>query len=155
MHAILPFKIMSSANTGLGWEDSGVVPSQHAVVSRSALHVNLFLSHHTRLALLAQQEPELQWVLIISMAYTCHCYMCRMWCFHFSYLVVQVPGLIVFLCAFPAIYGLVVYLDELPFRTVAEVAKKAANGGKWKKFKKNNTNTVSLNQQVYYNVWDD
>lgn len=38
----------------------------------------------------------------------------------------QVPGLIVFLRAFPAIDGLVVYLDELPFRTVAEVAKKSA-----------------------------
>lgn len=46
---------------------------------------------------------------------------------YFSYLVVQVPGLIVFLCAFPAIDGLVVYLDELPFRTVAEVSKKAAD----------------------------
>lgn len=44
--------------------------------------------------------------------------------FHF-YLVVQVPGLIVLLCAFPVEDGLVVYLDELPFRTVAEVAKKA------------------------------
>lgn len=42
------------------------------------------------------------------------------------YLVVQVPGLIVFLCALPAIYRLVVYFDELPFRTVAEVSKKAA-----------------------------
>lgn len=35
------------------------------------------------------------------------------------------PGLIVFLGTFPVIDGLVVYLDELPFRTVAEVAKKA------------------------------
>lgn len=43
-----------------------------------------------------------------------------------SYLVVQVPGLIVFLCALPAKDGLVVYLDELPFRTVAEVSEKAA-----------------------------
>lgn len=38
----------------------------------------------------------------------------------------QVPGLIVFLCAFPTEDGLIVYLDELPFRTVAEVSKKAA-----------------------------
>lgn len=44
------------------------------------------------------------------------------------YLVVQVPGLIVFLCAFPAEDGLVVYLDELPFGTVAKVSKKAARG---------------------------
>lgn len=39
----------------------------------------------------------------------------------------QVPGLVVFLCAFPVEDGLVVDLDELPFRTVAEVAKKAAD----------------------------
>lgn len=47
-------------------------------------------------------------------------------CFLFAHLVVQVPGLVVFLCAFPAVHGLVVDLDELPLRTVAEVAKKAA-----------------------------
>lgn len=34
--------------------------------------------------------------------------------------------MIVFLCAFPAENGLVVDLDELPFRTMAEVSKKAA-----------------------------
>lgn len=34
--------------------------------------------------------------------------------------------MIVFFCAVPAIDGLVVYLDELPFRAVAEVSKKAA-----------------------------
>lgn len=49
-----------------------------------------------------------------------------MYPFHFSDLVVQVPGLIVLLGAFPAIDGLVVDLDELPFRTVAKVSKKAA-----------------------------
>lgn len=43
------------------------------------------------------------------------------------YLVVQVPGLIVLLCAFPAEDGLVVYLDELPFRAVAKVSKKAGD----------------------------
>lgn len=60
----------------------------------------------------------------------------------FSYLVVQVPGLVVFLCAFSAINRLVVYLDELPFRTVAEVSKKSAN------------DTVTLNhkQQAYDNI---
>lgn len=36
----------------------------------------------------------------------------------------QVPGLIVLLYAFPAEDGLVVYLDELPFRAVAEVSEK-------------------------------
>lgn len=53
-------------------------------------------------------------------------HVCDSWCFRFSYLVVQVPGLIVLFCAFPVIDGLVVYLDELPFRAVAEVSKKAA-----------------------------
>lgn len=42
------------------------------------------------------------------------------------YLVVEVPGLIVLLCALPAEDGLVVYLDKLPLRAVAEVSKKAA-----------------------------
>lgn len=45
-----------------------------------------------------------------------------------SYLVVQVPGLVVFLRALPAEDGLVVDLDQLPFRAVAEVPKKAARG---------------------------
>lgn len=38
----------------------------------------------------------------------------------------QVPCLIVFLSAFPAEDRLVVDLDELPLRTVAEVTEKAA-----------------------------
>lgn len=38
----------------------------------------------------------------------------------------QVPRLIVFLRAFPAVDGLVVDLDELPLRAVAEVSKEAA-----------------------------
>lgn len=46
-----PFKVMSAANTGLSRQDSGVVFSQHAVVPRPALHVNLFLTHHARLPL--------------------------------------------------------------------------------------------------------
>lgn len=57
VHIILPFKVMSSTNAGLGREDSGVVPSQHAVVSGSALHVDLLLSHHARLALSQRGEP--------------------------------------------------------------------------------------------------
>lgn len=43
----------------------------------------------------------------------------------FPYLVVQVPGLIVFLCALPAVEGLVIDLYELPLGAVTEMAKKA------------------------------
>jgi len=123
-HIILPFKIMSSTNTGLSWKDFGVVLSQHAVVSRPALHVNLFLPHHTRLTLLTQQAPQTLWLLLLVMA-TVHI---PVWNVYASHLVVKVPGLIVFLCAFPAKNWLVVNLDELPFRTMTEVSKEAARG---------------------------
>lgn len=65
------------------------------------------------------------------------------------YLVVQVPGLIVFLCAFPVEDGLVVYFDELPVRTVAEVAKKAND-------KNNDAITLNYKQRNYtcmYWMW--
>ena len=127
-HIILPFKIMSSTNTGLGRQDSGVVLSQHAVVSRPALHVNLLLSHHAWLSLSAQQAPQLHWLMFVFTAwtYTRSVVQIHVCCFYVSYLVVQVPGLIVFFCALPAKDGLVVYLDELPFRTVTEMSKKTA-----------------------------
>lgn len=48
----------------------------------------------------------------------------------FRYLVVQVPGLVVFLGALPAVEGLVIDLYELPLGAVTEMAEKAA--GKWK-----------------------
>ena len=59
--------------------------------------------------------------------------MCEM--LFYSHLVVQVPSLIVLLRAFLAEDGLVVDLDELPFRTVAEVSKKSTQA--------NNTITVN------------
>lgn len=43
----------------------------------------------------------------------------------FPNLVVQVPGLIVFLCALPAVEGLVIDLYELPLGAVTKMAKKA------------------------------
>ena len=49
--AFSPFKVMCPAYTGLCREDFGVVLSQHAIVARPSFHVDLFLPHHTRLAL--------------------------------------------------------------------------------------------------------
>lgn len=76
-----------------------------------------------------------------------HVHVCKAFCLGFPYLVVQVPGLIVFLCAFPAIDGLVVYLDELPFRTVAEVSKKAAEASD-----KQEKHTIAVNPKQVYDM---
>lgn len=115
---------MSPANTGLGRQDSRVVLSQHAVVSGPALHVNLLLSHYARLALYAREMGEKHFQSTNTNTGSTFMHGMDL----DFYLVVQVPGLIVFLCAFPAEDGLVVYLDELPFGTVAKVSKKAARG---------------------------
>ena len=45
----------------------------------------------------------------------------------FLYLVVEVPGLVVLFRTQPVEDGLVVDLDELPFRPVAEVSEKPRN----------------------------
>lgn len=112
----LPFKIMSTAYTGFRRKDSGVVPSQHAVVSSPAFHVNLFLTHHTRLTLCWHNRAVSKWFYTETFQAVQQ----------EIHLVVEVPRLVVFLCTLPTEDGFVVYLDELPLWAVAEMSKKAA-----------------------------
>jgi len=53
----------------------------------------------------------------------------------------QVPGLVVSLCAPSGKYGLVVNFDKLPFRPVAEVSEKPAD--RQRKFSSQTTHSFS------------
>lgn len=61
----------------------------------------------------------------------------------------QVPGLVISLCAPSGKYGLVVNFDKLPFRPVAEVSEKPANRQRKKGLTIKLLTHVQVNQETF------